>query len=151
MSEAIREDPAEPPVQPLFDEESIRKMILALARAAASSIAAGIAISTGEAQDIEATLRIQKEVFHAFTTLAYRDQSLPPINRLAEEEPAIKIVSAINRFSAAAVTNGVIGSSGKACSVGDAMRTFYRVLTAMFPPETPAPQPEEAAQASEVR
>ncbi len=151
MSESGSEGPAEPPVQPLFDTESTRKVILALARAAAASIAAGIAISTGEAQDIEATLRIQKEVFHAFTTLAYRDQSLPPVTALAEEEPAIKIISAINRFSAAAVTNGVIGSSGKASSVGDAMRTFYRVLTAMWPPEPGASPPEEAAQKSRPR
>lgn len=145
MAETEREERMEPHLRPLIDAESTRKVILALARAAASSIAGGIAISTGKPQGIEATLRIQKEVFHAFTTLAYRDQSLPPINPLAEEEPVIKIVSAVNRFSAAALTNGVIGSSGKPHSVGDAMRTYYKVLTAMFPPETGATNTKQDA------
>ncbi|MGH7188016.1 MAG: hypothetical protein ACREF0_02400 [Acetobacteraceae bacterium] len=128
----------EPPAAPLFDAASTRKMIVALGRAAASSIAAGIAISTGQPQDIRAVLRIQKEVFNAFSSLAYRDPSLPPISEFAEDEPAIKILSAINRFSAAAISHGVIASSGQPHSVGDAMRTFYSVMATMWPSEPPA-------------
>ncbi|MGH7067613.1 MAG: hypothetical protein ACREFO_07945 [Acetobacteraceae bacterium] len=63
-------------------------MIAALGRAAVSSIASGVAISTGQPQDIRVVLRIQKEVFSAFSSLAYRDSSLPPISALAQEEPA---------------------------------------------------------------
>lgn len=134
----------EPPTAPLFDAESTRKMVVALGRAAASSIAAGIAISTGQPQDIRAVLRIQKEVFNAFSSLAYRDPSLPPVSGLAEDEPAIKILSAINRFSAAAISHGVIASSGQPHSVGDAMRMFYGVMAVMWPNE-PAAAREEAA------
>lgn len=123
---------------PYFDSEATRKMIAALGRAAASSIASGIAISTRQPQDIRAVLRIQNEVFNAFSSLAYRDPSLPPISALAQEEPATKILSAINRFSAAAISNGVIGSSGRLHSVGDAMRTFYGVLAVMWPSEAAA-------------
>ncbi len=138
----------EPPAAPLFDAASTRKMILALGRAAASSIAAGIAISTGQPQDIRAVLRIQKEVFNAFSSLAYRDPSLPPISELAEGEPAIKILSAINRFSAAAISHGVIASSGQPHSVGDAMRTFYGVMATMWPSEPAAARDQAAPSAA---
>ncbi|MGH7102210.1 MAG: hypothetical protein ACREFJ_07415 [Acetobacteraceae bacterium] len=138
----------EPPATPLFDANSTRKMVIALGRAAASSIAAGIAISTGQPQDIRAVLRIQKEVFNAFSSLAYRDPSVPPISELAEEEPEIKILSAINRFSAAAISHGVIASSGQPHSVGDAMRMFYGVMATMWPSE-PAASRERAAPAAD--
>ena len=120
-------------LQPLFDAESTRKVIVALGRCAAASIASGVALSTGQPQNIEATLRIQREVYNAFTSLAYRDPSLPAVTELAQEEPVTKVLSALNRFGAAAIAAGVIGSSGKRHSIGDAMRTYYQVVATMWP------------------
>ena len=54
--------PASPAVQPMFDAESIRRMVVALGRSAAASLASGVAMSLGEPQTVEAVLRIQREV-----------------------------------------------------------------------------------------
>jgi hypothetical protein len=140
MDEIISAETAPPPPQPLFDAEGTRRVLLALGRAAAASLASGIAISTGVPQSVEATLRIQGEIYGAFTSLAYRDPSMPAVTELAQEEPLSKLLSAINRFGAAAVAAGVIGSSGKRHSVGDAMRTYWQVMQAMWP----VAHPEEA-------
>lgn len=126
------------PSSPLFDEEAVRKLILALARCTAASLASGIALSTGEPQSIASTLRIQREIYNAFTSLAYRDPSLPPLTELGLEEPVTKVLSALNRFGAAAIAAGVIGSSRKRHSIGDAMRTYYEVVKTMWPPEATA-------------
>jgi hypothetical protein len=124
---------SDPSPQPLFDAASAREMVLALGRAAAASLASGIAISTGEPQTLEATLRIQREVYAAFTSLAYRDPAMPVVAAPAEEEPAAKVLAALDRFGAAAIAAGVIGSSGQRQSIGDAMRTFARVMETMRP------------------
>jgi hypothetical protein len=133
MPKSSARSSAELAPQPLFDAESTRKMIVALGRCAAASIASGVALSTGQPQTIEATLRIQREVYNAFTSLAYRDPSMPALTELAQEEPVTKVLSALNRFGAAAIAAGVIGSSGKRHSIGDAMRTYYRVVATMWP------------------
>jgi len=147
MSESSARETVEPPVQPLFDAESTRKVIVALARATAASLASGIAISSGEAHDVDATLRIQKEVYDAFASHAYRDPSLPPLSSLAQEEPVTKLLSAINRFGAAAIASGVMGSSDHPYSVGAALRVFYEVTATMWPREPkstdPAAEPAE--------
>ncbi len=156
MPDSPAGDPAAPSVQPLFDAQSVRKLVLGLGRAAAASLASGIAVSTGEPQTIDATLRIQREVYAAFTSLAYRDPAMPAIVPLADEEPVMKVLSALNRFGAAAVAAGVIGSSGQRQSIGDAMRTYWRVMQAMWPQEAMgeakdgapgARQPEDEARA----
>jgi hypothetical protein len=125
--------PASPVVQPIFDAESTRRIVVALGRSAAASLASGVAMSLGKPQSVEAVLRIQREVYAAFSSLAYRDPSLPALTDLAQEEPATKVLSAINRFTAAAVAAGVIASSGYRHSIGDAMRTYYGVLATLWP------------------
>lgn len=145
MDETIAAETAPPAFQPLFDAEGTRKVLQALGRAAAASLASGIAISTGEPQSVESTLRIQSEIYAAFTSLAYRDPSMPALTELAQEEPVAKLLSAINRFGAAAVAAGVIGSSGRRHSVGDAMRTYWQVMQTMWPVERPVARPGEPA------
>jgi hypothetical protein len=137
MDETIAAETAPPAFQPLFDAEGTRKVLQALGRAAAASLASGIAISTREPQSVESTLRIQSEIHAAFTSLAYRDPSKPAVTELAQEEPVGKLLSAINRFGAAAVAAGVIGSSGRRHSVGDAMRTYWQVMQTMWPGAPP--------------
>ncbi|MDA8048972.1 MAG: hypothetical protein M0002_03020 [Rhodospirillales bacterium] len=149
MSKAGIKGAGEQPLQPLFDAESTRKVIVALGRAAAASIASGIAISTGRPQDITATLRIQREAYDAFSNLAYRGRSLPAVSAFAQEEPVTKLLSAINRCGAASIATGVIGSSGRPHSVGDAMRTFYEVMAAMWPRDPNVAEPATAAGAGD--
>jgi hypothetical protein len=133
MIESVAPDSVLSPPQPLFDGEATHKVLLALGRAAAASLASGIAISTGKPQSVESTLRIQGEIYAAFTSQAYRDPSMPRVTELAQEEPVTKLLSAINRFGAATVAAGVIGSSGRRYSVGDAMRTYWEVMQTMWP------------------
>ncbi len=151
MADSPAGDAVSPPLRPLFDAASIRKMVLALGRAAAASLASGITISTGEPQSVEATLRIQRAVYAAFTSLAYRDPAMPAVGALADEEPVTKVLSAINRFSAATVAAGVIGSSGQRQSIGDAMRTYWHVIQTMWPEGAPGEAPGEAPGLGEGR
>ena len=144
MDETLAAKAAPPASQPLFDAEGTRKVLQALGRAAAASLASGIAVSTGKPQSVESTLRIQGEIYAAFTSLAYRDPSMPAVTELAQEEPVTKLLSAINRFGAAAVAAGVIGSSGQRHSIGDAMRTYWQVMQAMWPVARPGEAAGEA-------